>query len=153
MQGTAACSRLQTTFFWRVRLDVPALLSEVHILQWCRNRQNSTTLLMGSVLSKVSPSAADGAGGSTEGITLDLTPELREEIKVPCPVCGVAPCGSALSNSHRRFRSSPTSTTAKCPSCPSYFRHTRAVLTALPRNSFRASLFCSTRPSTSGCLT
>jgi hypothetical protein len=36
---------------------------------------------MGSVLSKVSPSAADGAG-SHEAITLDVTPELREQIKV-----------------------------------------------------------------------
>jgi hypothetical protein len=39
---------------------------------------------MGSMLSRVSPSGADGGGGSTEGITLDLTPELREEIKVHC---------------------------------------------------------------------
>jgi hypothetical protein len=38
---------------------------------------------MGSVLStRVSPSGADGAAGSSEGMALDITPELREQIKV-----------------------------------------------------------------------
>jgi hypothetical protein len=43
---------------------------------------------MGSVFSKVSPSGADGGAGGTEGITLDVTPELREQIKVRLMVLG-----------------------------------------------------------------
>ena len=37
---------------------------------------------MGSMVSKVSPSGAEAAGGSAEGVALDITPELREQIKV-----------------------------------------------------------------------
>jgi serine/threonine-protein phosphatase 2B regulatory subunit len=37
---------------------------------------------MGSMISKVSPSGAEAAGGSAEGVALDVTPELREQIKV-----------------------------------------------------------------------
>jgi hypothetical protein len=47
--------------------------------------------LMGSVFSKVSPSGADGAAGSSDGITLDVTPELREQIKVRFKVFGFKP--------------------------------------------------------------
>jgi hypothetical protein len=37
---------------------------------------------MGSMISKVSPSGAEAAGGGAEGVALDITPELREQIKV-----------------------------------------------------------------------
>ena len=43
---------------------------------------------MGSAFSKISPSgAADGAINSVDGVTLDVTPELREQIKVLCTCC------------------------------------------------------------------
>lgn len=34
------------------------------------------------MISKVSPSGAEAAGGGAEGVALDITPELREQIKV-----------------------------------------------------------------------
>jgi hypothetical protein len=37
---------------------------------------------MGSVFSKVSPAGPDSAAGSSEAVALDVTPELREQIKV-----------------------------------------------------------------------
>jgi hypothetical protein len=58
---------------------------------------------MGSAFSKVSPSGADGAIGNTEGITLDVTPELREQIKVHL-LCFCSTISVPVASSHFSFR-------------------------------------------------